>query len=339
MTQIKATSPYRSEEDPPLESLLSETVARTLRTIRARMGVDSPIISHPVCPNTACHEILYDRVDMAGDRRTLESFTNCPACGLDWSPITGQTPLNFTRVPLVAELEHIFAYPGMEDDALNWRERRENNARSAGELYPDMRIYRDQLDGDHIGTLLDPDGNPADAPPIDGVSTLFVNLSIDWLNKRASPFAPSYSIGPILLQLANLPAKSRGRQALIMCNGMTPGEPSVRFLLLQMDPLINGALSGPKEPTKETLWKYMLPIVMELLQAWETPIKVRTPSHPNGRLFRIYLAAISCDRPAFNSLCGNPGHTSKSFICQRCDLNQADFAANQGKIDPRVQKR
>lgn len=91
--------------------------------------------------------------------------------------------------------------------------------------------------------------------------------------------------------------------------------------------------TGPREPTKETLYKFMLGIIIELRRTWETPILLRTPQHPEGVQCRIYLAAISCDRPAFNTLAGNAGQQSKIDMCSRCDITEEAFAAVWRKFD------
>lgn len=209
---------------PDPDDILSESPPATIKTARKRLGVDLPTIAHPTCPNPACHEVLYEKVDMSTASSVLASLDKCPKCSLNWSLNDGgQTPLSFPRVPLMAEIERLVAYPGVEDLVLNWAERARTDAQISERLYPGEKIYRDQTDGTYLQSLRDPAGNTLDQRQNNGILDIFVNLSIDWLSIRASPFSPKYSVGPILLQLANVPQELRALQAMIMCVGLTPG--------------------------------------------------------------------------------------------------------------------
>jgi hypothetical protein len=221
LTQIKARKDCTCNNH---QEIISDSPAETLATARRRLAVELPTIAHPCCPNPACREVVYERTNMSTSKLVLNQLTKCPRCELDWSPITGQMPSTFPRLPLVSEIERVLSYPGVEQVAFNWRERRRINTQLSERLYPGLKIYRDQTDGTMIDSLLNPAGLRVDQTENDGIQEIFLNLSIDWLNQRSSSFAPGYSVGPILVQMANLPQESRALQAMIMCVGMTPGK-------------------------------------------------------------------------------------------------------------------
>ena len=76
-------------------------------------------------------------------------------------------------------------------------------------------------------------------------------------------------------------------------------------------------------------------IVNELLRLWLHGIYVKTPKYPDGRLVRIILVAVVCDKPAAHKLGGFGSHSHR-FFCTRCWVEQelkatpASFAKNGG---------
>jgi hypothetical protein len=222
MTLLKARRDFTDEQ------IINDSPAQTLKTVRKRMGIDLSTIAHPVCPNKDCQAVLYEITTMSTAAGALQGVEKCPKCGLDWaqpgSTRGPSTPAVFPTLPLTSEIERLLAYPGVEELAFNWRERDEVDTQLAKHDYPDLQIYRDQTDGSYLHSLLDPDGNRVDQGPFEGVKEIFVNLSLDWLNINSSSHGPGYSVGPILLQMGNLPQSMRGLQAMVMCCGLTPGK-------------------------------------------------------------------------------------------------------------------
>jgi hypothetical protein len=208
------------------EEVIGESPAQTLRTVCKRMAIDPPIIIHPVCPNSNCREILDTNTAMSGTSAVLQPLSHCPACGQDWTPVGGCISATFPRIPLISGIERLMAYPGVERLTFNWRKQRQIEARFMERSYAGLKIYRDQADGTYLHSLLGPEGNRMDEGPFGDTKEIFLNLSLDWLNVRSSAFGPGYAVGPIILQMANLPQALRGLQAMVTCVGLTPGTSS-----------------------------------------------------------------------------------------------------------------
>lgn len=71
--------------------------------------------------------------------------------------------------------------------------------------------------------------------------------------------------------------------------------------------------------------------MLELRQAWEEPVSIKTPDFPNGRLCRLVLAAICADRPAAIAAIGAGSQTSLKDICTRCEATHQQQADTHGK--------
>lgn len=82
-------------------------------------------------------------------------------------------------------------------------------------------------------------------------------------------------------------------------------------------------MPGPFEQDMDQVHRYMRVLVNELLKLWQEGILVRTPRHPEGRLVRIALVAICCDKPAAHKLGGFGAHSHTKF-CTRCWVSQKD---------------
>jgi hypothetical protein len=210
------------QADPDSETLLSDTPAQTLRTLRRQTATNVPMMVYPVCPDMNCQDIPYKL-------RSSTSFSsgrgvppNCSVCGQDFSPLTGRIPADFPHITLITELERVLAHPGIETLTFNWKERRRLIEQSDAVNHPGLKIYRDQWSGSHLDTILGPDGNPLISD--DNVPVIYVNLFLDWVNRSSSMASSAYSVGHISLQIVNLPQGFRGVQSLIMLVGIIPGE-------------------------------------------------------------------------------------------------------------------
>ena len=114
-----------------------------------------------------------------------------------------------------------------------------------------------------------------------------------------SNIAPSHSSGPISFSIANLPIQYRYRTSNLICTSIMP---------------------GPKEQTGDEIQRLLRPIVSDLLRLWKDGILVKTESCPHGRLVRVILLAIVCDKPAAHKLAGfaAPSHTNFCHACWIC---------------------
>lgn len=82
-------------------------------------------------------------------------------------------------------------------------------------------------------------------------------------------------------------------------------------------------MPGPYEQNPDQVQRFMRVVVNELLQLWEKGIMVRTARHPEGRLVRVALVSICCDKPAAHKLGGFGSHSHTHF-CTRDWIKQKD---------------
>lgn len=87
--------------------------------------------------------------------------------------------------------------------------------------------------------------------------------------------------------------------------------------------LLSGVMPGPKEQDPDQCQRFLRIVVNELIRLWRDGITVRTESCPLGRLVRIILIAICCDKPAAHKLGGFGSH-SHTFFCTMCWITQND---------------
>jgi len=87
-------------------------------------------------------------------------------------------------------------------------------------------------------------------------------------------------------------------------------------------------MPGPKEQDPDQVQWFMRIIVNELIRLWKDGVVIVTPSCPEGRLIRLLLLAICCDKPAAHKLGGFGAH-SHTFFCTRCWIKQNDKASPQ----------
>ena len=83
------------------------------------------------------------------------------------------------------------------------------------------------------------------------------------MNPNSGTHAASYSLGVIAMQLADLPNHLKHSLNLTGLLGLIP---------------------GPREPKASNLYKFLLPLCMELRQAFELGVDVRTPKKPDGEV-------------------------------------------------------
>lgn len=123
------------------------------------------------------------------------------------------------------------------------------------------KILRHQLDR----TLYQDD----DGEREDGSFLLTLNFSIDWADPSESRKDPARSMGPIVMQLADLPNQYRSQFLYTMLMGITP---------------------APREPPSCLLHRLLLPLAVELLSAHCDGLWVKTPKYPEGTSHLLKLA-------------------------------------------------
>lgn len=80
-------------------------------------------------------------------------------------------------------------------------------------------------------------------------------------------------------------------------------------------------MPGPKEADVDQVHYYMIILVNELLRLWADGVIIYTSKFPNGRLVRIALVAVVCDKPAAHKLGGFGSHAHQ-FFCMKCWITQ-----------------
>jgi hypothetical protein len=85
-------------------------------------------------------------------------------------------------------------------------------------------------------------------------------------------------------------------------------------------------MPGPKEANPDQCQRFLRPLVNELLRLWKDGIKIVTPKFPQGRLVRVALVAVVCDKPAAHKLGGFGSHSHTNF-CTMCWISQ-EFKAS-----------
>ncbi|KAG2141058.1 hypothetical protein DEU56DRAFT_734574 [Suillus clintonianus] len=70
-------------------------------------------------------------------------------------------------------------------------------------------------------------------------------------------------------------------------------------------------------------YRFLRPIVSDLLRLWQDGIKIPTESCPEGCIVRIILVAVVCDKPAAHKIGGFASHSHTNF-CTTCWINIAN---------------
>jgi hypothetical protein len=86
--------------------------------------------------------------------------------------------------------------------------------------------------------------------------------------------------------------------------------------------IFTSILPGPKEQDVEQVQPFMRIIVNELIRLWQFGFWVKTAKYPLGRLIRVILLCVCCDKPAAHKLGGFGSH-SHTFFCTRCWIKQS----------------
>jgi hypothetical protein len=91
--------------------------------------------------------------------------------------------------------------------------------------------------------------------------------------------------------------------------------------------LIYFSVSGPHEPDKNKMYRWMEPIADELRELYNG---VNMPVlRPNGqisdRIVKALLILVSCDAPGLRRILGFCGHTSGSHFCSKCKRAKQDI--------------
>jgi hypothetical protein len=117
----------------------------------------------------------------------------------------------------------------------------------------------------------------------------------------------SHSSGPMSFNIANLRHHLRYRLGNLIFTSILP---------------------GPKEQDPEQVQRFMWIMVNELLRLWRHGFLVKTAKYPFGRLIRVILMCVCCDKPAAHKLGGFGSHWH-TFFCMRCWIRQQQKATKE----------
>ncbi|RDX43089.1 hypothetical protein OH76DRAFT_1361580 [Lentinus brumalis] len=194
---------------------------------------------------------------------------------------------------ITEQLGDVLSLPG-NDDAMDWWRRVQ---RVVGKL-------RDFFDGGVSRELLGPDRKPffhhdlAEGP--DGELRIGLALGVDWFSYLRSLIAPSYTSCPMSFNIINFP-------------------PYLRFRATNL--LLTCIIPGPKESDPDQTQRFLRVLVNELLRLWKHGAIIPTHRHPRGRLVRVILVGVFCDKPAAHKIGGFGSH-SHTFFCTRDWITQ-----------------
>ncbi|GJF00435.1 hypothetical protein PsYK624_167230 [Phanerochaete sordida] len=261
----------------------------------AQLNADADFQELPVC--TAC--LRPYPPDSSGT-------AVCASCGsalYDTQPTTiqqrsGRTsrtrPKPFLQCPYKSLEEQLCELiPEIENLVDGWRAK----PRTSGK-------YGDHFDGEVCKNLEGPDGSPFFRPDLselpDGELRIGVTLGVDWFSYRRSLISASHSSCPMSFSIINLPPSLRYRAANLILTAIMP---------------------GPQEQSADEVQHFLHVIVDDLLRLWKDGIKISTPRFPDGRVVRVALVGIVCDKPAAHKLAGYGSHSHRHF-CTLCWAEQ-----------------
>ncbi|EMD33478.1 hypothetical protein CERSUDRAFT_57200 [Gelatoporia subvermispora B] len=264
----------------------------SLPGIISALHVEPKFRTLPVCPS--CMQVYPDTIPINAlcDTCRLPLFVTEPTPAESRQGRTTRrvrkARLRFPFKSLETQLTAMLQVPGMETTCEQWRDK----AREEG-------IWRDIFDGAIIRELKAPDGTPFFEAPKDDRKPadlrLGVTLGVDWFSYLRSQIAPSHTSCPMSFNVVNLPPALRYRTANLLLAGIMP---------------------GPKEANPDRVQNFLRVVVNELLRLWQHGFVVKTPKFPDGRLVRIILVGVLCDKPAAHKLSGFGSHSHTYFCTQ-----------------------
>ncbi|KAF7366659.1 hypothetical protein MSAN_00923800 [Mycena sanguinolenta] len=203
--------------------------------------------------------------------------------------------LQFPMKSLEEQLTALLQIPGMEDELAKSTDRAKSSIRGK---------WTNIFDGKVCQELPTADGSrfffPSDEELARGELRIGVTLGVDWFSYLRSQIAPSHTSCPMSFSIINLLAHHRYKTANLLLAGIMP---------------------GPKEANPDQCQRFLRPIINELLRLWRDGVQIATPKYLQGRLIRVALVAVVCDKPAAHKLGGFGSHNHR-FFCTLCWITQ-----------------
>jgi hypothetical protein len=289
----------------------------SLTSVIAHLGIEPIIQVLPVCPSCSEPHPSGQLPDALCTRCLAPLFKHSK--GLNQrqrhaEDIT-QPCLQYPHMNIEDQLRSILDIPGMEDEMERWR----YTSRTRGK-------YKDMFDGRIPREIKGHDGRPFFENPAPGdVTELRIGLVLgfDWYvylsdikDQLTSPnrfsylrsqISASHTSGPMSFNIANL-------------------KHHLRYQFSNL--IVTGILPGPKEQDADQVQRFVRIIVNKLIRLWVNGFWVKTTKYPLGRLVRVILLCVCCDKPAAHKLGGFGSH-SHTFFCTRCWIRQQQKATKE----------
>ncbi|PBK68529.1 hypothetical protein ARMSODRAFT_1019655 [Armillaria solidipes] len=282
--------------DPPMY--------HTLPTLLDHLNIEPPFDILPVC--SRCQEVHPSTVP--GDQKCIVCthvlFNTSPTAGEERRGRTSckrpKPLLQFPTKSLAEQLGTMLMVPGIEDEIAASLEKVHHHV-------PGM--YTNIFDGRVFRELEAHDGSKFFSPSQEAIATgelrIGITLGVDWwvlFSYLRSLIAPLHTSGPMSYSIINLSPHLRYRTANLLLAGILP---------------------GPKEANYDQVQHYLHVLINELIRLWWDGVVLKTPKFPQGRLVRVALVALVCDKPAAHKLAGFRLHGHTHF-CMKCWIKQAD---------------
>ncbi|KII93303.1 hypothetical protein PLICRDRAFT_100818 [Plicaturopsis crispa FD-325 SS-3] len=279
-------------------------IITTLPSVISRLNAEPHFKICPVCPS--CSEVYPSTVDRA---------TSCTKCQHPLFPSTPtpsqqrhghaarENPKPYIQFPMKSlgeQMATMLAVPGIEDEVDSYRQQRRVDGK-----------YNNIFDGRVCKELRGVDGKSFffgdESDMEEGELRIGVLMGVDWFSYLRSQIAPSHTSCPMSYSVINLSPHHRYRTVNLLLSGIMP---------------------GPKEANPDEVQKFLHIFINELLRLYKEGVVVVTPRYPNGRLVRIVLVGLVCDKPAAHKLGGFGSHSHRCF-CTRCWIEQAEKATSE----------
>jgi hypothetical protein len=273
-------------------------------TATKHFHLDGKSTIYAVCPNGKCHQTY--KPTFEGDSPipiypthcTHKEYSNGARCGERLTRprcikgIDIEVPIKtFVSFDFKDWFAGLLSRPGYEERMDSaWQSKASEDG-----------IMHDIFDGEYIRNFKGPDGRSFSLGGEEGryVFSLSVDFFNPYTNKQSGKKS---SVGLISVVCLNLPASMRYKPENMFLSGIIP---------------------GPKEPPLTALNHYLKPLVDDLIDFWETGVKIsRTYNYKTGRLVRCALLLLVCDLPAARKAAGFASAAHEHF-CSVCHCTRS----------------
>ncbi|KAJ7170889.1 hypothetical protein C8R43DRAFT_1120617 [Mycena crocata] len=288
---------------------ITPAIHTTLPSVINKLGAEPTIQILPVCPK--CFEVypVSTAINALCSRCSHPLFPNTPSPSQrrrgHTVPQNPRPHLQFPTKSLAEQLAVLLAAPGMEDEI-------EESLGKAKSRVPGK--WTNIFDGKVCQELPTAEGSrfffPSEEEVANGELRIGVTMGVDWFSYLRSQISASHTSCPMSYSIINLLAHHRYIPHFVPHRQPSPGGN-------------NAWAKGSKSRSVPTLLR---PLINKLLRLWKDGVVIVTPKYPQGRLVRVALVAVVCDKPAAHKLGGFGSHSHTNF-CTMCWISQ-EFKAS-----------